>query len=103
MASAVADAAQPEADSARDANRKPGECVAFAGVRRSRGSGLRDTCTLHRFDEVAAKKEVEAAGFKLVAETNVLRNSAGTHTLKMFDPAIRGHTERFILRFRKPR
>ncbi|HEX4158300.1 MAG TPA: class I SAM-dependent methyltransferase [Rhizomicrobium sp.] len=67
------------------------------------GSGLRDTDTLHRIDEAAVKKEVEAAGFKLVAESNILRNPADPHTAKVFDPSIRGHTDQFILKFRKPR
>ena len=33
IAAAVADASRPEADRARDANRKPAECLAFAGVK----------------------------------------------------------------------
>jgi predicted methyltransferase len=67
------------------------------------GSGLRDTDTLHRIDEAAVKKEVEAAGFKLVAESNVLRNPADPHTANVFKPEIRGKTDQFILKFRKPR
>jgi predicted methyltransferase len=65
-------------------------------------SGLRDTETLHRIDEATVRQEVLAAGFKLAAESNVLRNSADTHTLKVFDPAIRHKTDQFILVFRKP-
>lgn len=68
-----------------------------------KGSGVRDTDTLHRIDEDTVKKEVEAAGFKLVAESDVLRNPEDTHTKKVFDPSIRGKTDQFILKFRKPR
>ena len=67
------------------------------------GSGLRDTNTLHRIDEAAVKSEVEAAGFQLVGESDALRNPADTHALKIFDPAIRAHTDQFILKFRKPK
>ncbi len=66
------------------------------------GSGLRDTDTLHRIDEAAVKSEVEAAGFVLDAESPILANPADDHTKLVFDPAIRGHTDQFLLRFRKP-
>ena len=66
------------------------------------GSGLRDTDTLHRIDSATVKKEVEAAGFKFVGESNVLRNPADPHTAVVFDKAIRGHTDQFIYKFRKP-
>jgi predicted methyltransferase len=67
-----------------------------------KGSGLRDTETLHRIDEATVKSEVQAAGFKLASESNVLRNKDDAHTLKVFDPAIRHKTDQFILVFRKP-
>jgi predicted methyltransferase len=65
-------------------------------------SGFRDTSTLHRIDPEAVKKEVLSAGFKFEAESAVLHNAADDHTLKVFDPAIRGKTDQFILKFRKP-
>jgi predicted methyltransferase len=66
------------------------------------GSGLTDTNTLHRIDAATVRKEVEAAGFKFDGESKVLANPADTRTLKVFDPSIRGHTDQFVLRFRKP-
>ena len=66
------------------------------------GSGFADTDTLHRVDPDAVKKEVEAAGFVFDGESDVLKNPADTHTDKVFDPAIRGKTDQFIFRFRKP-
>jgi predicted methyltransferase len=66
------------------------------------GSGVSDTNTLHRIDEAVVKQEVESVGFVLVAEDNSLRNPADTRTLRVFDPAIRGHTDQFVLKFRKP-
>ena len=67
-----------------------------------KGSGLRDTETLHRIDEATVKQEVLAAGFKLVSESNILRNKEDDRTLKVFDPKIRHKTDQFILVFKKP-
>jgi predicted methyltransferase len=66
------------------------------------GSGTRDTDAMHRIDEAFVKQEVESVGFALVGESDILRNPADTHTLLVFNPAIRGHTDQFLLRFRKP-
>lgn len=66
------------------------------------GSGLRDTDTLHRIDPAAVKAEVTAAGFVFEGESRVLANPADDHSLRIFDPAIRGRTDQFLYRFRKP-
>lgn len=82
---------------------KPGGIYLVLDHAAEPGSGLRDTNTLHRIDEAAVKREVEAAGFKLVGESDALRNPADNHTLRIFDPAIRSHTDQFILKFQKPK
>jgi predicted methyltransferase len=61
------------------------------------------TETLHRIDASAVRREVEAAGFRFESESRVLANPADPRTLKVFDPSIQGHTDQFILKFRKPR
>jgi predicted methyltransferase len=66
------------------------------------GSGGRDTKTLHRIDPEAVKKEVLAAGFVFVGSSDLLAQPGDQHTLKVFDPAVRGKTDQFILKFRKP-
>lgn len=66
------------------------------------GSGTRDADTLHRIDPAFVRKQVEAAGFEFVGENDVLHNPADDHTLKVFDKAIRGHTDQFVYKFRKP-
>jgi predicted methyltransferase len=66
------------------------------------GSGSRDTNTLHRIDEETVKQEVRAAGFEFVAESNVLRNKSDPRSGKVFEPPIQGHTDQFLLKFRKP-
>jgi predicted methyltransferase len=58
---------------------------------------------LHRIDEALVKKEVIAAGFVLDGESQVLRNADDPHSANVFDPSIRGKTDQFVLRFRKPR
>lgn len=81
---------------------KPGGIYLVLDHAAQPGSGARDTNTLHRIDEDLVKKEVEAAGFKFVGDSNILRNKADPRTAKVFDPEIRGHTDQFILKFRKP-
>jgi predicted methyltransferase len=81
---------------------KPGGTYFVLDHSAQAGSGARDTNTLHRIDEDAVKQEVEAAGFKFVGESNILRNKADPRTAKVFDPSIQGHTDQFILKFRKP-
>jgi predicted methyltransferase len=65
-------------------------------------SGVRDTNTLHRIDPAVIKRDLAAAGFRLEAESAVLRNPADAHTLRVFDPAIRGRTDQVVLKFVKP-
>jgi len=38
-----------------------------------------------------------------VGESEALKNPADAHALRIFDPAIRGHTDQFILKFKKPK
>ena len=70
--------------------------VAAAGSERETGN------TLHRIDPEIVIAELEAAGFVLEDESDVLRNMDDDHSLSMAAPEIRGRTDRFVLRFRKP-
>jgi predicted methyltransferase len=81
---------------------KPGGLYVVLDHAAENGSGLRDTQKLHRIDEAVVKTEVEAAGFKLAAESNVLRNPGDPRTALVFDSSIRHKTDQFILVFRKP-
>ena len=49
------------------------------------------------------RREVEAAGFKFDSESSILANPADPRSAKVFDATIRGHTDQFILKFRKPK
>lgn len=66
------------------------------------GSGIAYTNTLHRIDPALVRREVESAGFVFDGESHALRNPQDPHTVKVFDKSIRGHTDQFIYRFRKP-
>ncbi|HZY32656.1 MAG TPA: class I SAM-dependent methyltransferase [Rhodanobacter sp.] len=81
---------------------KPGGLFVVIDHAAPAGSGLADTDTLHRIDPAVVKQEVEAAGFVFDGESDALRNPADAHDLKVFDKSIRGHTDQFIYRFRKP-
>lgn len=58
---------------------------------------------LHRIDPEVVKADFRRAGFVLVGSSDILRNPADDHSLLVFDPNIRGKTDRFIFKFRKPR
>jgi predicted methyltransferase len=81
---------------------KPGGIYLVLDHTAEPGSGGRDTKTLHRIDPEAVKKEVLAAGFVFVGSSDLLHQPADNHSVKVFDPAVRGKTDQFILKFRKP-
>ncbi|GAA0308720.1 class I SAM-dependent methyltransferase [Sphingomonas oligophenolica] len=66
------------------------------------GSGTSNTQTLHRIDPTSVREEVEAAGFALEAQCATLANKDDPHSIKVFDPTIKGKTDRFVYRFVKP-
>lgn len=81
---------------------KPGGTYVVIDHVAAAGSGLRDTDTLHRIDPALVKQQVQAAGFEYVGESRVLANPKDDHALKVFDPSVRGHTDQFAYKFRKP-
>ena len=81
---------------------KPGGIYLILDHAAEPGSGTRDTATLHRIDAEAVKKEVLAAGFVFAGGSDVLHQPDDPHSVKVFDPSIRGRTDQFILKFRKP-
>ena len=58
---------------------------------------------LHRIDPNVVKADFKRAGFVLVGSSNLLRNPADDHNSLVFDPKIKGKTDRFIFKFKKPR
>ena len=82
---------------------KPGGLFVIVDHAAPNGTGLRDTNTTHRIDEATVKAQVLAAGFELAGESDVLRNPADDRTKLVFNPAVRGKTDQFTLKFRKPK
>jgi predicted methyltransferase len=83
---------------------KPGGVFIVLDHRAADGAPVVETAnTLHRIDPASVRKTVEAAGFKYEGESKVLANAADDHIKVVFDPALRGHTDQFIYKFRKPK
>ncbi len=81
---------------------KPGGVYVVLDHSARAGAEIGVADTLHRIDQAIVRRELEAAGFVYDGESDVLRNPADTRELPVFDPSIRGHTDQFILRFRRP-
>ena len=82
---------------------KPGGVYVVLDHAAAAGSGLSATEGLHRIDPATVKAEVTAAGFKFDGESAILANPADDHTKFVFHPSVRGKTDQFLLRFRKPK
>jgi predicted methyltransferase len=81
---------------------KPGGFYVIVDHAATAGSGTSDTQALHRIDPAFVRLEVEAAGFVLDAEGDMLAKKDDPHSIKVFDPSIKGETDRFAYRFVKP-
>lgn len=66
------------------------------------GTGASLSPKLHRIEKATVIREVTAAGFRLAGESNILHNPADDRRKIVFDPQIRWHTDRFVLKFVKP-
>lgn len=82
---------------------KPGGTYLIVDHEAATGAGATQTSTLHRIESTVVRREVGAAGFVLDAESSLLRHPADEHTTKVQEAGIRGKTDQFILKFRKPR
>lgn len=81
---------------------KPGGVLGIVDHQAEPGSPAETGNTLHRIDSAIVIADLEAAGFVLDGESDVLRTGADNYSVNVFDPSIRGKTDRFVLRFRKP-
>ena len=83
---------------------KPGAVVGIIDHAGSPGGDTREIVEkLHRIDPAVVKADFQRAGFVLEGESDLLKNSADDHSLNVFDDKIRGKTDRFFFKFRKPR
>ena len=81
---------------------KPGGSYVIVDHTAAVGAGTSHAQSLHRIEPASVREEVEAAGFVLDAESSLLANKADPHSIKVFDPSIKGKTDRFAYRYVKP-
>jgi predicted methyltransferase len=82
---------------------KPGGVYVILDHADAAGTGVTGTESRHRIDEARVKADVLAAGFRLDGESKILANPADDHSKFVFHPSIRGKTDQFLLRFKKPK
>jgi predicted methyltransferase len=80
---------------------KPGGYLVIADHSAKAGEGTTVAKTLHRIEEATLRQEIEAAGFKLVAEGDFLRHPEDPRDDKVFKPAV--PVDNFILKYQRPK
>ena len=81
---------------------KPGGLYVILDHEAAPGTGISVAGTLHRIESAELRRQVEAAGFVFDGATEVVRNPEDDRSRSVFDESIRGRTDRFVFRFRKP-
>jgi predicted methyltransferase len=81
---------------------KPGGTYLIVDHKAAEGTGDKDTDKLHRIDAALVRQEVEAAGFEFIEESDVLSHPEDERTVMVMLPEMRGKSDRFVLKFRKP-
>ena len=79
---------------------KPGGFLVIADHSAKPGDGINVAKTLHRIEESTLRQEIEAAGFKLVAEGDFLRHPEDPRDAAVFRPQV--PTDEFVLKYQKP-
>jgi predicted methyltransferase len=79
---------------------KPGGYLVIADHSAKPGDGTSVGKTLHRIEESALRKEIEAAGFKFAADADFLRNPKDPRDAAVFHPQI--PNDEFVLKYQKP-
>ena len=80
---------------------KAGGALFIADHAAAAGSPTTTGGTTHRIDPAIVVSEMEAAGFKLTDQADFLRNPDDDYAKSVFDPEIRGKSDRFVMRFEK--
>src|SRR6202023_1227493 len=79
---------------------KPGGFLVIADHAAKAGDGTSVGKTLHRIEEATLRKEIETAGFKLVAEGDFLHHPEDPRNVPVFHPEV--PVDEFVLKFQKP-
>ena len=78
---------------------KPGGVL---GIIEHHGNAGADNAALHRMEKSKALEAVTAAGFEVIGDSDLLSNAADDRTQMVFAPDVRGKTDRFLFKLRKP-
>ena len=81
---------------------RPGGILGIVDHRAEAGAPAETGNTLHRIDAQLVIDELTGAGFEFLGQSDILRNPDDDHSKNVFDPTVRGSTDRFVLKFRKP-
>lgn len=81
---------------------KPGGTIAIVDHVGSGGNTREIVKKLHRIDPAVVKADMNRAGFVLEAQSNMFANPEDDISKLVFDPSVRGKTDRIVMRFRKP-
>ena len=82
---------------------KPGGVVAVLDHYAESGvDPRRSSVATHRIDPAVVRRDFSMAGFLLDGESDVLRSATDDYSVSVFDVAVRGRTDRFLMRFRRP-
>ncbi|QIK77933.1 class I SAM-dependent methyltransferase [Sphingomonas piscis] len=82
---------------------KPGAVLGIIDHAANPGSDTREVVEkYHRIDPAVVRADFERAGFTFEGSSDLLRNPADDHLTNVFDPKVRGQTDRFLFKFRKP-
>lgn len=82
---------------------KPGGIFAVVDHAAEAGTQTTVVNTLHRIDEAFAKQDIQASGLRFSGESQLLRNAKDDKTRSVFEPELRRKTDRFIMKFVKPK
>ncbi|MFT5131106.1 MAG: putative methyltransferase [Rhodothermales bacterium] len=82
---------------------KPGAVFGVIDHAAADGSGSEHAKSLHRVEESLLRTEITAAGFTYDGPSEILRNPQDDRGTNVFLAQIRGKTDRFVHRYRKPR
>jgi predicted methyltransferase len=82
---------------------KPGGILGIVDHAAPRGSGAEAATKWHRLSSSIVTKELVEFGFEFIDENTALRNRSDTHEISIFDKTVHRKTDRYILKFRKPK
>jgi len=81
---------------------KPGGTLVVVDHIATEGAGAEAANEVHRMDKALALETLKAAGFVLEEESDLYARPDDTHDASVFDDSVRGRTDQFLWRLRKP-